>query len=263
MENNHRKKLLSMINVLCDPSKQKELVENSAGRVASDGSRQPDPVGEDLDESLIQLSTDYQLTVKIRVQLTRRQISLLLEILNYQSVHFGINFGMYLTMEHLSSLLIGQKESSLHIRDENERRCCSVSMIILNSVGEIPLYVSEPKRLPQVVSQALIENKLIMEKRVYGSRYRLWIPENFIQIVAVPLESQFERIKGNSERYSSYCKGYGESHPSAHRQKTKPSPELDGESEDKDYVRIAQIPSLLILTQLELRAKYLRRSRKS
>lgn len=264
MENEKRKKLLSMINILCDPLKQKELVASSRSGVASDGSHSiPTQSAEDLNEDLVSISYEYQLTAKLRVELTRRQISLLLEILNYQSTKFGVNFGMYLTMEHLSSLLIGQKSNSLEIRDEKERQTVSVSMIILNSLAEIPLYVSELQRLPQVVIQGLTENKLIMDSRVYGSRYKIWIPENFIQILAVPLDVQFERNKGSSERYSSYCKGYGESHPSAHKQKTKPSPELDGESEDKDYVRLAQIPNLLILAQLEIRAKYLRRTRKS
>jgi hypothetical protein len=69
----------------------------------------------------------------------------------------------------------------------------------------------------------------LMSSRTYGSRYKTWRPEKFFVVRIVPVDIQFlERRKG-SEPYSGYCKGYGESHPSAHSKKTKPSPELDGD----------------------------------
>jgi hypothetical protein len=71
-----------------------------------------------------------------------------------------------------------------------------------------------------------------MSKRTYGSRYRTWRPEKFIKICAVPVDIQFLKRNDNSEPYSSYCKGYGESHPAAHRKKLKPSAELFGSGQD-------------------------------
>jgi hypothetical protein len=218
--------------------------------------------GEDLTE-LLDLTTEYQLTVKLEMQLTRRQISFLLEILNYQMVYFGVTFGMYLTVEHLSSLLIGQKSDPKEIKDENERRVTTLARILLSSVGNRDLNMISAWEVPESIVQKVIENNLIMDKRVYGSRLQHWRPEKYITILAVPLNIQFERVKGRSERYSSYCKGYGESHPSAHRKKTKPSQELDGEKEDKDFLKLRDIRNLLILTQLEIRAKFARKYRKS
>jgi len=170
---------------------------------------------------------------------------------------------MYLAMEHLSSLLIGQKPTYLEIKSEKERRCSGVTTILLQSIGGRELTIWDKIEVPRQITQKIIEEKLILDKRVYGSRFSKWIPENFIQIRAVPLSVQFERVKGQSERYSSYCKGYGESHPSAHYKKTKPSSELDGETEDRDFLSLTDIKNLLILTQLEMRAKYLRANRKS
>lgn len=257
-----QRKLISMLNILSGTTNSKKMA------ASSDGSHQMTltQTSQKEEESLIDLNsihTEYQLTVRTKVELTRRQIGLILEILNYQTVHFGMNFGMYLALEHLSNLLIGQKSNSYEIKNEDERRCVTVTQILLQSVGGTDLSIWEKTRIPSVISQSLIEKKLVMESRVYGSRFTKWIPENFILIRAVPLNIQFERVKGQSERYSSYCKGYGESHPSAHYKKTKPSSELDGETEDRDFLSLTDIGNLLILTQLEMRAKNLRRERKS
>jgi len=262
MEKELNQKLLKQINILCNPSKRKD--EGALRPIGSHGMAldQSSTVVEDLTE-LLDLTTEYQLTVRLEMQLTRRQISFLLEILNYQMVYFGVTFGMYLTVEHLCSLLIGQKGDPKEIRDENERRVTTLAQILLSSVGNSDLNMVEGWDIPEDIVQKIIENKLIMEKRVYGSRLQHWRPEKYITIRAVPLNIQFERVKGRSERYSSYCKGYGESHPSAHRKITKPSPELDGEKEDKDYLKLRDFPSLLILTQLEMRAKFKRMYRKS
>lgn len=253
------KDLVDRINVLGSPSKIKQRAESQnigSHQMALDQSLVKEEI---LDEALSSISTEYQLTVRLRMELTRRQIALILEILNYQSVNFGVNFGMYLSLEHLSALLIGQKVSALEIKDENERRVSEVATIILQSLGNTNLLIGELKRIPQVISQGLTENKLLVDKRVYGSRFTKWCPENFIQILSVPLSTRFERTKGTSVRYSSYTKGYGESHPSAHYQKTKPSAELDGDSTSADSIRLERISEMLILTQLELRAKFLRK----
>lgn len=261
MDKKHRE-LISQLNILCGTTDSKSQAASSGG--SHQMTLTPPPRSEEETQTdLYSITTEYQLTARLRIELTRKQISILLGILNYQSVRFGVNFGMYLAMEHLSSLLIGQKSDYLGIKDEKERLTTGVSIIILQSLGGKDLTVWDRTEIPQAISQKIIEAELIMEKRVYGSRYSKWIPENFIQIKAVPLNTQFERVKDQSERYSSYCKGYGESHPSAHYKKTKPNSELDGETEDREYLGLRDIANLLILTQLEMRAKYLRANRKS
>ena len=260
--NEKQRNLVSMINVLCDTNSSKEKAASSGGSHQMTLT-QPEQKVEQLTEDLNSLTSEHQLTVRNKVTLTRRQIGLLLEILNYQAVYFGVNFGQYLAMEHALTLLIGQKSSTFEIKDKYERTVSTVANILLLSLGEKDLNIVIPVDVPQSIVQKLIEEKLIMDRRVYGSRHAKWKPESFFQVRAVPLNVQFEREKGTSEKYSSYCKGYGESHPSAHYKKTKQSIELDGEAEDRVYLSLTDIQSLLILTQLEMRAKYIRRDRKS
>lgn len=257
MDENQRK-LLSKINILSGTTNSKKLAASSGGSHQMT-LPQPQPKEENNTEVLDSISTEYQLTVRSRMKLTRRQIGLLLEDCNYRAVCFGVNLGLYLTMEHLSYQLIGQKSSNLEIKDSKERRVVSVTQIILQSLGQTNLLIEEDVQIPEVIRTEIIQRQLIVSSRVFGSRHQLWNPEGFIRILAVPLNIQFDRVKGTSERYSSYCKGYGESHPSAHYKKTKPSSELDGETEDRNYLSLKDISELLVLVQLETRAKYLRR----
>lgn len=182
---------------------------------------------------LSSISTEYHLTVTITNEsLTSRDLSLILDVLNYQAVHHGINFNMMLAMYELYFRLIGKKFDSKTILDGQIRRTVTVSECILKNVKNLnfslwPGYVYElPSKLKEILSVGL------MPKRVYGSRYRTWRPEKFLVIRAVPVDIQFLKRRNNSEPYSGYCKGYGESHPSAHRKHLKPSAEYDGDGSD-------------------------------
>lgn len=262
MNDNERKKVISQLNILGDPLKIKKMVASS-GESHQMTLPQPRQEEEYLTENLDSISTEYQLTVRIRMKLTRRQIGLLLEDCNYRSVLYGVNLGLYLVMEHLSTLMIGGKGNPFEIKDKKERHVTCVSQIILQSLGNTSLLIKGNTQIPDYLRDELITRNLIMNNRTFGSRHQIWNPEDFVQILAVPLSNQFERVKGISERYSSYCKGYGESHPSAHYKKTKPSSELDGETEDREYLSLKDISELLVLVQLETRAKFLRQRRKS
>lgn len=261
METKKLGEILSLLNTYSSPSKSKS--GESRLRVASDGSRSnPSQKEEERTELPLDFSLDFHLTVGTQQTLTRTQTGLLLDILNYQVCHFGINFGMWLGLEYLMSSLLGQKTHPLEVKDKNIRRVTFVSYIILSSVGESDLYLEERRILPDQILSKLNQNNMLMSKRTYGSRFNLYQPERLLKISAVPVVSRFDRIKGNSERYSSYCKGYGESHPSAHKKKTKPSFELDGETEEKDFIRLDEIPNLLLLTQLEVWTKFHRKWKK-
>lgn len=263
MDKEKLKLLLKSINTLSSPPIPSDESTAFASRVASDGSRSSPLQEEEANELLSVYSRDYQLTVRSKITLTRRQQSLLLDILNYQSVYFGMSFGMYLCMEFLSGMLIGNKADPLEIRDSKERLTVMVSQILLSSLGDSDLNLIIRNDIHPAISQKLIEEKLLMEKRVYGSRHFVYKPEAILEIRTVPLDVYFERQKGNSERYSSYCKGYGESHPSARKLKTKPSFELDGEQKDVDSISLRDLHSLFILTSLEVRAKFHRKRKKS
>jgi len=255
--------LLKLIDFLAASFQTKEGT-STTDRVASDGSRPNlSQQGREATELLSSVSMEYHLTVRSSKEISRRQASLILSVLNYQAAYFGVNFGMYLTMEYLSNVLLGNKLDPFDIGDKYERLTVMVSLIILSSIGGKDLNLVIRNEIPKLVLQSLSEKKLLLNKREWGSRMQVYRPEAFVELRAVPVSTQFDRVKGNSERYSSYCKGYGESHPSARRVRTKPSPELDGEPEKERIISLADIPTYLVLTQLEVRTKFHRGESKS
>lgn len=210
------------------------------------------------------ISTAFYLTVRVaNSSLTRKHFRLMLDCLIYEIIVDGIDLKRYLMLEHLMSTLLGTKLSPLDLSNEHERKLSLIAQIVMRDLrGEDFALGNEDKVfLNKDTIQVLVENNLVMSKRTYGSRRVYWDPGKFLSIKTVSVETIIER-SGNSERYSSYCKGYGESHQSAHNQKTKPSFELDGgDFKDPIDLRLEEISSLLLLTQLEVRLK--NRSRKT
>lgn len=172
---------------------------------------------------------EYHLTIQLTHEtLTRRELSLLLDVLCYQVATWGCSFTMYLAMSELYFRLLGNKKRASEVKESKIRLTLIVSEIILRSLKgqDLSLDNQVVLILPDQVKR-LIQSAL-MTKRTYGSRYRTWRPEKFLICRIVPVDIQFlERRKGSTP-YSGYTKGYGESHPSARLKKTKPSSELDG-----------------------------------
>jgi len=191
------------------------------------------PFGLDREETeLSSRSIEYHLTAEItNKSLTSRDLSLLLDVLNYQAVTYGVNFNMYLALFELYFRLLGQKRSSTEVSDGNIRRTVTVTELLLKILGKKSFSLDSEQVWILTGRAKEILSKGLMSKRTYGSRYRTWRPERFITIKAVPVETLFLTRRKDSVPYSSYCKGYGESHPSAHRKKLRPSPELDGTGE--------------------------------
>jgi hypothetical protein len=179
------------------------------------------------------ISIEYHLTARLtNSSLSRKELSLLLDVLNFQACSFGVNLNMEIAMYELYFRLLGNKTQSKEIRENHIRLTLTVSELILkNPKGcDFSLYAGEVFTLnPKLVD---LLRPGLMSKRTYGSRYRTWRPEKFIKICAVPVDIQFLKRNDNSEPYSSYCKGYGESHPAAHRKKLKPTAELFGSGQD-------------------------------
>lgn len=192
---------------------------------------------EEVDEKLSSVSIEYHLTVQVTNQsLSRKELSLLLDVLNYQAVYYGINFNMLLAMYELYFRLLGNKSRSTELSEPYIRLTVTVSELILKSLKnqDFSLWPKEIILLPEQIKVLLGVG--LMDKRTYGSRFRHYRPEKFLKVRTVPVDIQFlTRMKG-SQPYSSYCKGYGESHPSAHRQKLKISQELDGSGESPQSV---------------------------
>jgi len=194
---------------------------------------------------------DYQLTVRPKVQLTRYQMSMLLEISCWYACKFGVRLESWLTIEYLWENLLGSHKV-WEIRNESERRVCTLANMILLSTQNTWMTLDDLTKLPQSLLSYLEEAKLLPTDRTIHSRLEHWKTEKFLEVRAVRLDVFMER-ETNSIRYSSYCKGYGESSSMGRRQKTRPSAELDGEDERPEVVlRLSEIQNLLYLNLLEL-----------
>lgn len=176
------------------------------------------------------MSIEYHLTARIvNDSLSRRELSLLLSVLNYQSVTFGVNLNMLLATYELYFKLLGNKSRALEIKDSHLRLTLSVTEVIVHELKgiELSLDAGTLTKLPERVRDLL--KRYIMTKRTYGSRYKTYRPEKFISIRAVPVDIQFLTRRKGTEPYSGYTKGYGESHGNAHQSRTSRSAELDGD----------------------------------
>jgi hypothetical protein len=124
---------------------------------------------------------------------------------------------------------MGNSPSTEEVNDARIRLTVSVSEILIGSLREqeFSLYQGEKVQISAEIVNLLLP--YLMSKRTYSSRFAHWRPEKFIKIRAVPVSTLIERTSTRSKRYSGYCKGYGESHGNAHKIKTKPSIELDGD----------------------------------
>lgn len=206
-------------------------------------------------------STEIVLTVRIaNKSLTIRHFRLILDCLIYEIVDKGITLAKMMMLVHLYQQLMGSKSSPLDLNDEHTRRLCLLSEIIIKDISdkefdhELPVLI-----LTDSLRKEILESNLIMTKRTYMSRKGHWMPEDWLVIRPVGIDSFIDR-NGNSERYSGYCKGYGESHPSAHYKKTRPSAELDGEeAQELQPIRLKELSQLIILNKLNLKPKALRR----
>lgn len=180
----------------------------------------------------VSISTEYHLTVRTKVELSRREASLLLDVLNYQVAHFGTNFVQHFAMTDLYFRVLGKARLARDIKDEHIRLTLTVTETILRDINrqmKSELGLEGTYRISEVLVRRLSSVGALMSQRTYRSRYVHWRPEAILIVRSVPVDIQMLERDTSSEPYSGYCKGYGESHPSAHRVRTRPSFELDGD----------------------------------
>jgi hypothetical protein len=172
----------------------------------------------------------------------------------------GLGLSDWMVLEWLYSSLLGNKQTPYERKDPKEFELSLLCKIVLLSGTWMGL---EGKvKLPQDTQELILNSRFVPKGRTKASWRQSWNIAKFIEIRAVPLDVLLERSKGTN-RYSSYCKGYGESSRLGRRQKTRPSAELDGEpvdlEKDKmmnlDLQRISQL-----LTAVLLEIKYTNRS---
>lgn len=198
------------------------------------------------------ISFDVQLTVRSKVDFTRKQLCMLSGIALSDVAEKGLSLSDWMILEWLYSNLLGNKQTPYERKDIKEFELSLLLKIVLLSGTWMGL---EGKvEIPQDVQSLVLSSKFVPSGRTKSSWKQSWNIAKFLEIRAVPLDVLLERSK-NTTRYSSYCKGYGESSRLGRRQKTRPSAELDGEPVDleKDKMmnlnlnRISQTLSAVLL----------------
>jgi hypothetical protein len=216
-------------------------------RSASDDSlRYPEQYTEN-EEYLMITSFDVQLTVRSKVKLTRRQVCILSGILLREVAETGLNLKAWIVFEFFYSYLLGNKQDLLERKDPIERELLLLIRLILTMGSWMTL--SGRVKLPVDVQVFILSSAYVPNQRTISSWKQIYNLNKYLEIRAVPLDVLLERSQG-TQRYSGYCKGYGESHPSGRRQKTKISSELDGEPVDLDEDQTHFVFDSKILKQL-------------
>jgi hypothetical protein len=164
------------------------------------------------------------------MNLSRREKRLIHETLILRMVKSGLTFGDYLLLSELRFLW---KEDS---REHLELRLLALSDILLNQT------LSWEERVMMV--EKIYEGEGRDYRRIYGNLKKKWIPEKFISLREVPLETYMDSPK-RGQPYSSYCKGYGEG-SSRGQEKTPICAELDGEEPANLDIRILKLAMVIL-----------------
>jgi hypothetical protein len=214
---------------------------------------QPTLKVEGADQSQMSYSSDFNLTIRVKVkEFTRKQATVLVgQALRLVALE-GVSLMDWMTLECLYTYLLGNKLHYFERKDQKEFELLLLLKVVLLSVGFLDL--EEKKQLPKEIQEIILSSHWVPNQRTFDSRNRLFSLNKFLSVRLVPVDSLIERSK-DSVRYSSYCKGYGESGPTGRRKKSRPSAELDGEPVDleKDnliklsFERFSQIQDLIHL----------------
>lgn len=198
------------------------------------------------------ISFDVQVTVRSKVDFTRKQLCMLAGLALSDVAERGIGLSDWMVLEYLYSQILGNKQTPYERKDKREFELSLLLKITLLSGTWMGL--ESKKTIPQDVQELILLSPYVPKARTKGSWKQNWDIAKFLEFRAVPLDVLLERSK-NTNRYSSYCKGYGESSRMGRRLKSRPSAELDGEpvdlEKDKmmnlDLLRISQILSAVLL----------------
>jgi len=195
-------------------------------------------------------SSDVNLTIRLKVnEFSRKQATLICGQVLYLVAHKGLGILDWMILEFLYSYLLGSKLEYLQLKNFKEFELSLLLKIVLLSGTWIDL--EGKSQLPEDIKLSILHSKWVPNKRTYHSRENLYRLDKFLQVRIVPIDNLIERSKGTI-RYSSYCKGYGESSHLGRRLKTRPSAELDGEPVDLEKETLPKVPLLEISQILQL-----------
>jgi hypothetical protein len=183
-------------------------------------------------EKTFSLSIVSHITIYSKVELSRKRVSLLLEqsILRVNSEGFSIQD--YFCFEWMFNYLVGSGSLET-VNGKKMSMIVYLTYLILKTYQKNENLLYEKTSLNSELSSWISENLGTLNDRKYQGRNSLYRIDKFLLFRIENVETIFERSQ-NSIRYSSYCKGYGESGRSVRKQKTRFSYELDrDDSENK------------------------------
>lgn len=233
-------------------SKESDRGSESSARLPSDYSPPVLHVRGATEEYFGAISFDVQMTVRSKVNFTRKQLCMLSGIALSDVAEEGLVLSDWMILEWLYSSLLGNKQNFFERKDQKEFELSLLLKIVL--LGGTWMKLKGKVQLPEDIQTLILNSPFVPKGRTKASWRSHWKLENYLEIRAVPLDVLLERSK-STQRYSSYCKGYGESSHMGRRQKTRPSAELDGEPVDLekdqfvklDLNRIDQLLSAVLL----------------
>lgn len=173
------------------------------------------------------------MTIQTTIErLTRKQATILATTLAVENLINGVDTTGYMCMEWLLSFLTKNQQPET-LRNTYERRACMLLSVVLSWVYGNWFSLIEREKLPDHVSQSVPEEWL-PNPRTYQSWKQTYEVRKFFKVRIVPLNTLIENRTSNTERYSSYTKGYGNGGHRSPTLKTPYSAELDGDSVDRD-----------------------------
>lgn len=178
-------------------------------------------------------------TVTFKRKVARKDIALTLQCMcDIYFIKGYLTTLEFVTMEFLTSYLLGDKISASQIKDQRERIQIVSSFLILLFGERHFLFETREELIPleQLFKTSLFPFK-INNLRTLKSRLQIYNPASLLKIETVPDDS-YNLSEEESYPYISYCKGYSESYQK--KTKTPLSFELDGEEfeEERDPLLI-------------------------
>jgi hypothetical protein len=178
--------------------------------------------------------SEFHMTIRTKItDLAPKATSMLLAVACYKAVNFGVDIILYMVLEFLSNGLRKSGVDPITIKSEKIRKTVMLSDIILAYVRGRWLNFSDQEQLPEYLIEEIYNLGWLPNERTMQSWARHWNLEKYLEARVVPVEALLNRNEfQTAERYTAYTKGYGNDGSPANPGKTKPSPELDGDSTD-------------------------------
>jgi hypothetical protein len=212
---------------------------------------------QDREENLLIHSIDIHLTVRAKIKMTGKQACMLAGIAIESVLAEGISMKDWIVLEFLYNFLLNKQTSPAEVKESRSMEILYCLKIILLSGTWMGL--EKRNRLPEDIELIIKMSRFIPNQRTISSWTQNWNLETFIEVRAVPMNTFLKRSTG-TQRYSGYCKGYGESGPAGNCKKTKHSSELDGE-EPREMEQKIDLLSIGTLLQLILTEERLQNNR--